>query len=65
MGCLSAFGLFAFFSARYTLDFINDKLDDTTEAVTNINNALTSSSIIVLVVTIGKHFEKKVKDKID
>lgn len=29
-----------------------------------MNDALASSSIIVLVVNIGKYFEKKVKDKI-
>lgn len=29
-----------------------------------MNDALASSAIIVLVVNIGKHFEKKVKDKI-
>lgn len=29
-----------------------------------MNDALASSAIIVLVVTIGKHFEKQVKDKI-
>jgi hypothetical protein len=29
-----------------------------------MNDALASSAIIVLVVTIGKHFEKEVKNKI-
>lgn len=31
----------------------------------NIIDALTSGSIIVLVVTVGKHFEAKIKKKID
>jgi hypothetical protein len=33
-------------------------------AIMDINEALTSASIIVLVVTIGKYFEGKVKRKI-
>jgi hypothetical protein len=33
-------------------------------AIMDINEALTSASIIVLVVTIGNSFEKKVKRKI-
>lgn len=31
----------------------------------DINEALTSASIIVLVITVGKHFEEKVKMKIE
>lgn len=34
-------------------------------AVMAINDTLTSSAIIVLVVTIGKYFESKVKQKIE
>ena len=34
-------------------------------AIMDINDALTSSAIIVLVVTIGKYFEGKVKEKIE
>jgi hypothetical protein len=34
-------------------------------AIMDINDALTSASIIVLVVTIGKNIEKKVKVKIE
>jgi hypothetical protein len=33
-------------------------------AIMDINEALTSASIIVLVVTVGKYFEGKVKQKI-
>lgn len=62
---MSAFGLFLFFMVRYTLEIINDKFENQHEAIMNINNALTSSSIIVLVVTIGKYFENKVKRKIE
>ena len=64
LGCISAFCLFLFFGIRYTFEFIDDELIDQKEAIININNALTSSSIIVLVVTIGKHFEGKIKGKI-
>lgn len=35
------------------------------EALMNIADALTSASIIVLVVTIGKHYENKIKMKIE
>jgi hypothetical protein len=34
-------------------------------AIMDINDALTSSSVIVLTVTIGKHFEKKAKLQIE
>jgi len=34
-------------------------------AIMDINDALTSASIIVLVVTIGKNIEKRVKVKIE
>ena len=33
-------------------------------AIMDINEALTSASIIILVVTVGKHFEDRVKRKI-
>lgn len=32
--------------------------------IMEMNDALASAAIIVLVVNIGKHFQKKVKDKI-
>jgi len=43
---------------------MND-FDTTVKAIEEIDDALTSSSIIVLVVTIGKHFESKIKKKIE
>jgi hypothetical protein len=35
------------------------------KAIMDINDSLTSASIIVLVVTVGKYFEGKVKEKIE
>ena len=65
LGSLSAFALFFFFIGRYTYELLQGQLDDRIQAIEEINDALTSASIIVLVVTIGKHFEEKIKRKID
>jgi hypothetical protein len=49
------------------MEYVNEQfhmrqmIDD---AIMDINDALTSASIIVLVVTVGKYFEEKVKQKI-
>lgn len=59
LGSISAFSLFLFFVGRYTIEYYNDKIvtdHDFAMAVMDINDSLTSSSIIVLVVTIGKYF---------
>jgi cation transport ATPase len=67
LGSISAFSLYLFFLARYTIEYVNEQfpmrhmIDD---AIMDINDALTSASIIVLVVTVGKYFEEKVKQKI-
>lgn len=65
LGTLSAFSLFLFFVGRYTIEQNNGGLKNRGEAIMNIIDALTSGSIIVLVVTVGKHFEAKIKKKID
>ena len=67
LGCVSAFLLFVFFMGRHTYEFLfdsGDKYQTTGHDIMEINDALASSAIIVLVVTIGKHFEGKVKRKI-
>jgi cation transport ATPase len=67
LGSISAFALFLFFVVRYSIEYYQGKLDmvDMVDmAIMDINEALTSASIIVLVVTIGKYFEGKVKRKI-
>lgn len=63
LGCISAFFLFCFFFARFTLEFISGK-EITGHSIMEMNDALASSAIIVLVVNIGKHFERKVKGRI-
>ena len=64
LGSISAFSLFLFFLGRYTIEYLNDEIKDYPMAIMDINDALTSTSIIVLVVTVGKYFEGKVKQKI-
>ena len=54
LGSLSAFGLSLFFLFRYTFERTVHKH----KAIMDINHALTSASIIVLVVTIGKYLER-------
>ena len=61
LGSISAFALFLFFLGRYTIEYVNDQITMPTMAIMDINDSLTSASIIVLVVTIGKYFEGKVK----
>jgi len=65
LGSISAFSLFLFFLGRYTIEYVNGQIEMPSMAIMDINDALTSASIIVLVVTIGKYFEGKVKQKIE
>lgn len=65
LGSISAFSLFLFFAGSYTIEYINNEIVNFPMAVMDINDTLTSSAIIVLVVTIGKYFESKVKQKIE
>jgi cation transport ATPase len=60
LGSLSAFALSLFFLIRYTI-FGSDHLH---MAIMDINDSLTSASVIVLTVTIGKHFERRAKRQI-
>lgn len=55
LGCSSAFFLFVFFLVKYSLDFFKGEFKPD-PSIMEINDALASSAIIVLVVTIGKHF---------
>lgn len=64
LGSLSAFALFLFFIVRYSIEYYNGSEIMIDMAIMDINEALTSASIIVLVVTVGKYFEGKVKKKI-
>jgi cation transport ATPase len=64
LGSISAFALFLFFVIRYSIEYYQGTLHMVDMAIMDINEALTSASIIVLVVTIGKYFEGKVKRKI-
>lgn len=61
LGSLSAFTLSIFFIVRYT--FL--KPNHLHMAIMDINDALTSASVIVLTVTIGKHFERRAKQQIE
>lgn len=54
LGSLSAFCLSLFFIVSYTIDILNGTLIHIHQAIMDINDSLTSASIIVLVVTIGK-----------
>ena len=68
LGSVSAFSLFLFFIIKYTVSYAKgdiDTEDKYVDAILDINEALTSSAIIVLVVTIGKYFETKVKQRIE
>jgi cation transport ATPase len=61
LGSLSALALSAFFIVRYTiLGFEHLHM-----AIMDINDALTSACVIVLTVTIGKHFERRAKQQIE
>lgn len=55
LGSVSAFTLFLFFLMRYSIDSYHGTLEHQHMAIMDINDALTSASIIVLIVTIGKH----------
>ena len=65
LGSMSAIALWILFLVKYGTDLVNNDLDDPAMAIMDINDALTSASIIVLVVNIGKYFEQKIKSKID
>lgn len=65
LGSVSAFCLYFFFVVLYTMEDFDGEIDNLDEAVMQINDALTSASIIVLVVTIGKHLENRIKKKIE
>lgn len=65
LGSVSAFCLYFFFMGLYTMQSFRGELADQGEAVMQVNDALTSASIIVLVVTIGKHLESRIKKKIE
>lgn len=67
LGSLSACALYLFLMGRFTLEYWNEQMQMqhmVDESIMELNDALTSASIIVLVVTIGKYFEEKVKQKI-
>lgn len=61
LGSLSSFALSLFFICKYTLFGYNHPH----HAIMEVNDALSSASLIVLTVTIGKHFEKRVKERIE
>jgi cation transport ATPase len=61
LGSLSAFSLSLFFIVRYSIL----GADHLHMAIMDINDALTSASVIVLTVTIGKHFEGRAKRQIE
>lgn len=64
LGCLSAFALCGLFFLKYGMEIANGTLAMAHMAVMDINDALTSASIIVLVVNVGKYLEHKVKRRI-
>lgn len=64
LGSLSAFSLFIYFLIKHSIDFLKGEMTHTHKAIMDINASLSSASIIVLVVTIGKYFEGKVKQRI-
>ena len=65
LGSMSAFALFLFFLVRYTAQMIFGELTDKMMAMMVLNDALTSSTLIILIVTVGKFLERKVKKKIE
>ncbi len=56
LGSISALALFCFFVVHYSIEYYNGTLEMTGMAIMDINESLTSASIIVLVVTVGKYF---------
>jgi cation transport ATPase len=56
LGSLSAFSLFVYFIFKHSIDFFSGNLVHRHQAIMDINSSLSSASIIVLVVTIGKYF---------
>jgi P-type Cu+ transporter len=65
LGSLSALALAFFYLVRYSIDLLNHTIPDVPAAIMDINDALTSASIIVLVVTVGKYVERQAKLKIE
>jgi len=65
LGCLSAFTLCGLFFIKYGIELLGDGIQMPHKAIMDINDALTSASIIVLVVNIGKYLEHKVKKRIE
>jgi|JI9StandDraft_1071089.scaffolds.fasta_scaffold300850_2 cation transport ATPase len=61
LGSLSSFALSLFFIFKYTVFGYQHPH----KAIMEVNDALSSASLIVLTVTIGKHFEKRVKERIE
>lgn len=64
LGSLSAIFLFVYFLIKHSIDFFQEEMSHKHQAIMDINCSLSSASIIVLVVTIGKYFEGKAKQKI-
>lgn len=64
LGSMSAFLLFLFFLVRYTIQMVFNELEDKMSAMMELADALTSSTLIILIVTVGKFLERKVKQKI-
>jgi cation transport ATPase len=56
LGSLSAFALFLFYMVRYSIQYYHGTHVMVSMAIMDINEALTSASIVVLVVTIGNSF---------
>lgn len=63
LGSISAFLLFLFFIVKYWIEYSTTGAA-AGKAIMDVNEALTSASIVVLVVTIGKYFEEQIKRRI-
>lgn len=55
LGSMSAFLLFLFFLFRSTYQMLFEQLNNKMEAMMVLNDALTSSTLIILIVTVGKY----------
>jgi cation transport ATPase len=55
LGSVAAFLLFIFFLVTYTLEYLNNDEFMKMDAMMNLLDALTSSTLIVIIVTIGKY----------
>jgi cation transport ATPase len=65
LGSTSAFALFLFFLVRYTFEMLTNELTEKMMAMMVLNDALTSSTLIILIVNVGKFLERKIKKKIE